>query len=177
MRCVKVALRLLVFAACLHGVCSTAYAYEDEVGLSVTAGYSFARGQSRSLQGVAVGSTLDIGLADYWSLRTRLDYAFHPGPGLDPNIHTGALATEAIYLIDVVTWVPFFGAGLDVRAWHERGDTDLLPAAHAVLGVDYLWSREFTFGLDARALVTPDPSQGRPVQVLVVAVARYLLDY
>jgi len=172
-----VAARLLLFLLGLLSATNTARAYEDEFGIAAAAGYSLARGHGRNLQGVSVGTILDYGLAEYWSIRARLDYAFFPGTGLDPNIHNATLGTEFIYSVDVVTLVPFAGAGLDVRGWHERSETDLLPAAHAVLGVDYLASRDWIFGVDVRGFVTPDPSQGRPFQLLAVAVIRYLLDY
>lgn len=68
-----VAARLLLFLLGLLSATNTARAYEDEFGIAAAAGYSLARGHGRNLQGVSVGTILDYGLAEYWSIRARLE--------------------------------------------------------------------------------------------------------
>jgi hypothetical protein len=139
---------LVVF---LLAVPRTAAAYEDQLTLGVDTGYALAAMNGPS-HGVAVGLNSSVGLGDMFSLRGRLGYAHHPhGEGM----HVAAAGAEVIYLIDVLEWVPYFGLGVDGFAFIQGGDHRFDLGFHAVVGIEWLASRDWLIGLDLRPFVLP----------------------
>jgi len=143
---------LLLFAP------TTARAYEDQVALSVDANYAYAQ-HGIPMHGAGVGVSAGIGLGDTFTLVFRGGYAAHPGR--ETTAHLLSATAEALYIVDILTWVPFFGAGVDgylqVRDGTPRGNFEV----HGIVGLDYLHSRELAFGLDVRVGYLPfEPATG-----------------
>ena len=129
------------------------HAYEEQWSLELDAGYARALpGDEAPADGVQLGLTAGYGPNDVMTLRLRGSYAVHPAA--DP-LHVAQLAVEAVYLLDVLTWVPYFGGGVgaavSARDGRERVDLTLL----AVVGLDYLVRRDLLVGVEARGALLP----------------------
>lgn len=128
-----------------------ARAYEDQATLSLDAGMGFALSNDAPTIGITGGIGGTLGIGDAWMLGARLGYSGHPG---SPALHVGTAGVEAIYLVDILEWVPFFGLGTDVVfAHHGQGSANW--ALHAIAGLDWSFSREWLVGVDARIYVLP----------------------
>lgn len=136
-----------------------ARAYEDQASLDLAVGGTLTAGAETLAQGgpeVSVGAT--FGLSDLFLLRGQLGYAplFESGTVQQ----TGRARVEAAYLLDVLKVVPFFGLGANL--WLYRGIQDdafqVRPGGHLLVGLDYLWSRTWTLGLDVRVGLVLEPS-------------------
>ncbi|MCA9577076.1 MAG: hypothetical protein R3B40_14520 [Polyangiales bacterium] len=134
-----------------------ARAYEEQIALNIDAGYVYAQ-HGLPTHGVGVGVGAGIGLGDTFTLVLRGGYAAHPGstPG-----HVLSATAEVLYIVDILTWVPFFGIGTDghliLRDGQVRGNFEV----HGVLGLDYLHSRTLAIGLDVRVGYLPfEPTAG-----------------
>lgn len=145
--------------AALLGTLATpgvARAYEDQWSLFAGAGYSFTSGAELPQHGVALGIGAGLGLGDTWELRVEASYAIHPG---DTPLHRIGGAAEIVYVVDILTVVPFFGVGLGgavtildaatADGGGVRGDF----VAQGVVGLDWLVSREFVLGVEVRPRV------------------------
>jgi hypothetical protein len=133
------------------GAPSSARAYEDQTALNLDLGYAYAQ-RGLPTHGVGVGVGAGIGLGDTFTLVLRGGYAAHPGdlPG-----HVLSATAEALYIVDILTWVPFFGAGVDGHLILQDGRARGNFEVHGVLGLDYLHSRTLAFGLDVRVGYLP----------------------
>jgi hypothetical protein len=130
-----------------------AYAYEDQRTIGAGAGYAYSISDAAPASGARLELSASTGLGLAWTARARLSYALHPDA--DP-LHVGMAAVELLYIVDVLEFVPYFGAGTSVLASAREDSFHVYPALQAVLGVDYLMSRELTLELDlsAHALLT-----------------------
>jgi hypothetical protein len=146
---VRVVARALVATAlaALASAPSAAFAYEDQVGFSIEAGYAVAP-SGLPPHGVYGEVGVSVGLGDVWEIRGRIGYAYHPEP-----MHRWVGALEVVYLIDVFEVVPFLGLGVDGFVTLNAGSTFGDFAAHAVVGLDVLLSRDLTLGLAVRPAV------------------------
>ncbi len=135
-------------------VAPAARAYEDQATAALSVGYGLVAIPESDLpqHGLAFGLLGSIGLDDAWELRARFDYVYHFG---DLPLHVGALGVEAIYQLDIIEVVPFFGAGIDGLATVYDGAFGGELGVHVVLGVDYLLSRDMLIGLDVRPHFLP----------------------
>ncbi|MEO0323618.1 MAG: hypothetical protein AAF447_11725 [Myxococcota bacterium] len=132
---------------------SRGHAYEEQWSLELDAGYAQALpAEDAPGSGLQLGLTAGYGPNDVFTLRLRGSYALHPAG--DP-FHVAMVGVEAVYLLDVLTWVPYFGGGvagvLSARDGRRRGDLALT----AVVGVDYLVRRDLLVGVEARGAVLP----------------------
>lgn len=135
-----------------------ARAYEDQVALSVDANYAYAQ-HGIPTHGAGVGISAGIGLGDTFTLVFRGGYAAHPGR--ETTAHVLSLTAEALYIVDILTWVPFFGAGVDGHLQLRDGTTRGNFEVHGIVGLDYLHSRSLAFGLDVRVGYLPfEPANG-----------------
>jgi hypothetical protein len=154
-----------------------AHAYEDKLTLGVEAGYGLVAIPSALPEhGVLGGISASIGLDDIWSLRGHVDYAYHPA---GEPLHVLVLGAELLYLVDVVQVVPYFGFGIDGLGTHYEGRAGLELGAHAVLGIDYLLSRETLVGFDLRPHVLPlgvNTDILQPVYITATMRFSYVLD-
>jgi hypothetical protein len=122
-----------------------ASAYEDQQTIGVGAGYAHSISDTEPAPGARLEISGSTGVSLAWTARARLSYGMHPDA--DP-LHVGMAAVEILYIIDVLEFVPYFGAGTSVLASARSDVLRAYPAVHAVLGVDYLMSRELAFELD-----------------------------
>lgn len=130
-----------------------ARAYEDKLTFGVEAGYGLVAVPSALPEhGVLVGISSSIGLNDIWSLRGHIDYGYHPA---GEPLHVLVLGAEILYLLDVVQFVPYFGLGIDGLGTYYEDQAGLELGAHAVLGIEYLLSRDQLIGFDLRPHVLP----------------------
>ena len=130
-----------------------ARAYEDQVVLTLDAGYGSALADDAPTHGLVVGLGVDVGLNDAWAVRARVSYALHPSGG--GALHALMAGAEVVYLLDILEIVPFFGLGLDGVATFTQGEGGADLAAHAVVGVDWLPRRRWLVGLEVRPYVLP----------------------
>lgn len=135
--------------ALLVAVTGHARAYEEQASLDLALG---CVGIAATETLPAAGPTLDIGgalgISDFLVLRSAVGYA----PLLDgrDTVHTGRARVEAAYLIDVLQWVPFFGLGAGLWGYGRASGFGVRPQGHVLFGIDYLWNRSWTVGVDVR---------------------------
>jgi len=132
---------------------SLARAYEGQFGVGVDVGYgALLGGTGVPAHSVPIGLSFWWGLGDTFQLQTRLTYAPHPAA---PPLHLGTASIELVYLLDVLRVVPFLGIGVDLL-YLRWGPADAFePAAHLLLGLDYLIDRRWIVGLDFRPFILP----------------------
>lgn len=144
------AIGLLVSSSAVW-VPSTACAYEDQLGLALATGYAHDRSVLHSPDGPSLGALLDYGLDDIWTLRARLDYSLHPETFRARRTHVYRAQAEAVYAIDILAIVPYFGAGLGAQWRQAETKPRVLLGAHLVLGLDFLLTRRVNLALDLRS--------------------------
>jgi hypothetical protein len=155
--------RLLVaaLALLLSGLfgSSRAAAYEEQVSVDAALGYALLTGpDSSSRQGLGAELGAGIGLSDVVVLRGTVGYAALLRK--DDVEQVGRLRLEAIYLLDVLQVVPFFGLGLTLTTAQETSArVPLRPGGQLVVGLDYLLTRSWICGLDVRAALLVDGSE------------------
>jgi hypothetical protein len=128
---------------------NSALAYADQAELSLSAGYLGAIEASPfSTAGAALDLGFGLGLNDMFMARAALGYGVSIADG--NVLSLGRTSAEVLYMVDVLQVVPFFGLG--IGAWLFDDDTGLAIAPHGfgTLGIDYLASRTWLFGLDVR---------------------------
>ena len=166
----------IVLAA--SSIAAPALAYEDQVGLTATLGYSGIIGDTTlPPHAIAAGVGVSFGLGDTWELRARGDYSFHVA-----SAHRGALTADLVYLIDVLSVVPYLGlsiggaiTGIDATAIAPselRGDLLL----GAVVGVDVLLGREWTIGVEIRPHVMVLHMNSEPFDLAALVRVQRLIE-
>jgi hypothetical protein len=163
---------LLGALACLLPA-TVARAYEDQLALGLGAGYAHALSSAPASHGVLFDLTGGAGLSPAWTVRGRFSYAFHPA---EQPLHVALAGAELLYLFDVVELVPYFGAGLDGVSRARAGHFEVDAAAHLVVGLDYLLSRDFILGLDLRSHVLVTALDRDPIYVALTASAVWLFE-
>ena len=132
---------------------TSAYAYEEQLTLGVDLGYGgVLANDALPAHGLSFGFGGSWGLNDAWTVRGHLGWSYHPG---DPVLHVGILGAEVLYVVDILTWVPFVGLGLDGIGTVVDGSFGMDLGAHAVVGLDYVINRDWIVGTDIRAYVLP----------------------
>jgi hypothetical protein len=150
-----------------------AHAYEDQQTLGVGIGYANALSITLPAHGVCVDLSASSGLSATWTARARLTYAWHPDPA---PLHVGMAVAELLYVIDVLEWVPYFGAGAGVVGQVRENALTAYPSAHAVAGVDYLLSRGLALELDVRSQVLLSALRTHPLYLAATLAVVWLLD-
>lgn len=126
-----------------------ARAYEEQASLDLAVGYGgvlHSDAVGPHLAALDVGASL--GIRDFLVLRGALGYGLAAGDHPPKSMARGRV--ELAYLIDVLQWVPFFGLGAGF--WLGDGAQGFFArgAGHAVVGLDYLATRQWTVGVDVR---------------------------
>ena len=128
---------------------SSASAYEDQVTVALELGWSgIPNASALPRNGIDLGVTAGYGINDAWGVRGLANFNLLFSE--DRRLRTGIVGAEAIYLLDIVRWVPVFGFGVDAMisgfAEESRGDF----ALHALLGFDYVIGPRWLIGADGR---------------------------
>lgn len=166
-RVVAPALLVTVFAALVTAPC-VAHAYEDQLGLSIEAGYAVSP-TGLPPHGVYGEVGLSVGLGDVWEIRGRVGYAYQPEP-----MHRWVGAVEVVYLVDIFEVVPFVGLGVDGLVTLNEGAVFGDFAAHLVVGLDVLLARDLTLGIAVRPAVVLTALDTAPVWVEAGARIQWL---
>jgi len=149
-RAVRPSLVALFLVAALP---SAAFAYEDEVTFSIGTGYAAVLANpDLPTHGARLAVDVGIGLNDAWTLTPRAEWVFHPSSSL---LHVGIVGLELSYAFDILEIVPWFGLGVDGIGTLRDGAFGVDLAIHAVIGLDWLVTRDWLIGLDVRPYVLP----------------------
>lgn len=162
----------------------TARAYEDQVGVALGAGYAaVASDNALPHHGLALQLEAGVGLGDTWEVRALVAYGAHFDDG---TLHRVSGGVELVYLLDILEFVPFFGLGVDapVSIWDRDAGTETWVdfAGHAVVGLDWLVSRQWALGLEVRpyllftSMSDQPPRPADPVWVTAVLRAQMLFE-
>lgn len=165
---------------------SEAAAYDDQITLGVTAGWALApalapRPPSTHApdHGPTAGISATIGFEDTWGIGAYAAWAVHPPFNGGEPYHFGLAGVEALYYVDILQVVPFFGLGVDVLPSVDE-NTDAVSAdfaAHARVSIDYLLSREVLIGADVRVYILPTALDLTPVYMTFQVRLSYAIDY
>lgn len=133
----------------LAAVAGAARAEEGDRALSVYAGYgTFTATEDLRPEGLVLGTDYERGLSS--SLAWRLS----AGGGVYYDVgaaYTGQATIGITYLFDVLKYVPYANLGVGVMlAAGSEIDTELVPLVELGLGLDFLRSREFSWGIQLR---------------------------
>ena len=150
-------------------------AYEDQLGLGVQLAYAHATDSSLPHSGALLGLEASLGLDDIWSVRGFASYSVHPGT---PTLSVAVLGAELLYLVDILEIVPYFGAGLDALGrWTSGGGGFSAEfGVHPVVGLDWLPSRVWTLGIEARPVFVVTSWSREPIYVTAGVNAALLFD-
>lgn len=165
-------LRAVSVILTLTSASTTAYAYEDQLSLGVQAGYAAVVADTDlAVHGMALGLSASYGMNDIWLLRANSLYAYHPG---SDAWHSALFGLELIYALDVLEWVPFFGAGANGMLSIVGSDVSGDGAANLVVGLDYLVSRSMIIGVDIRPYVVLTALDEQPGYLTVTLRLEFL---
>lgn len=131
-----------------------ARAYEEQASVEVAAGAGILPAATLPpwLASLDVGAAM--GLSDMFVLRGAVGYAGLFESGV--QVQGGRARAELAYLIDVLRWVPYFGVGFSL--WlHDHDGVQVRPAGHALFGLDFLYDRSWTVGIDLRTGLMWEP--------------------
>ena len=163
---------LLFGAAWLLWGHAAARAYDEQASLDMGLGYAALGGAGyRWRQGPAAEFGAAIGLSEHTVLRGNLGYVtllrqHHVEP-------TGRLRIEGLYQLDVLRVVPFFGIGATATTAQESAArVPLRAGGHLVLGIDYLLTRSWVFGIDLRSALLFEGAQRLSASDLTLRLSR-----
>jgi hypothetical protein len=149
----------LVLSALLWSFPAEAIERQHHIGLAPMLG--ILKVDSKSTASVGGGGALHYayGLTDQWNLTAEASHAVvasdqdQDGDApRDRPARVSQVSAGASYVIDILQWVPYFGA--QAGAYYVAGGTLpdglVLPGAAVALGLDYQLSRSFAVGIGAR---------------------------
>lgn len=171
--------RALAFAAFVAACPAAAHAYDHQITVEAAVGWGLAPALAAPDNGPAglIGAT--IGFDDTWGMGISAGWAVHPPFNGGSALHTGFAGVEALYFIDILQVVPFFGLGVDVLTTYDSA-TDAWGAdfaLHVRASLDYLVSRQVIIGLDVRPYVLFTALSTEPVYLTFLARFSYVIDY
>jgi len=141
---------LLFFFVALVGLGapSVAAAYEDQISVGLELGWAGVPSSGTLPQnGIDLGITAGYGITDAWGVRGLASFDLLFG---DRRLRIGMMGAEAIYLLDIVRFVPVFGFGVDGVISGFNGENRGDFALHALLGFDYLLNERWSIGASGR---------------------------
>lgn len=150
-----------------------AYAYDGQVTVGLGAGPAFRFADSEPKYGANLELNASLGLSDIWTIRGFLSYSIHPD---NKPLHGFFTGLEILYLLDVLEFVPYFGVGIDGVGSLRSNRLTIDAAAHAVLGIDYLFSREFFLGLAIRPFVFVSALDTQPGYLTAILTLNMIFD-
>jgi hypothetical protein len=166
----------LLLACSVWAAGSSAKAYEDQASVDTELAYVHAFApDSKALDGVAIGAGASLGLSNVLTLRGQFMWAFHPSD--EPLVSVAWLSADLVYVLDVLEWVPYFGAGVDGAAFIQSGrDTVTEFGVHPVIGFDYLISREIALGMQVKPVFLLSALDELPVYLQAGVTLSFLFD-
>jgi hypothetical protein len=131
-------------------------AFEDQLSVDVAAGYALITSAPALTHGG--GGELGVGYGITHVLSARGSLGAQVLGGEHGVRAAGRLLGELTYGIDVLSVVPSFGLGGSLLLVARPDDlpgqhAGVAGGPHAVLSLDYLWSRRLNVGVDLRELV------------------------
>lgn len=176
-RTVARALPLAVALACAFP--SVGHAYDRQVTLDAAFGWGLAPALDAPNHGPGGGIGASIGFDDLWGLGVYAHWFGHPPFNGGAAIHIGAVGIEALYFLDILQLVPFFGAGIDVLPTYDEAAPGLAAdfAVHLRASLDYLVSRELIVGIDIRPYILLTALSVDPVYISFLARVSWAIDY
>jgi hypothetical protein len=161
-RPVALLLGVLLVAATSLGP-RTAAADKGQKRFGVQAGFAGLSSEG-SFAGYGGGLTFGYGVTDAWTL--RLDGTASSNQATDKGGRSLVLGQSIgfQYALDVIELVPFFGVYASLYELRGGGlaGTQLKPAISLGVGLDWLASRSFSFGIDVRVHALPADFVGSP---------------
>lgn len=149
-------LAICAFSLLMTSTPQRAYAYEDAISLELDVGYAGIIDPEMGVppHAISFGVGGSIGLNDAWNLRLRLSHQLFPN-GEQPTLHAFFASTEVYYMLDITTYVPFLGAGVDFVLMSFDGEHTPNFGLHVLAGMDFVTSRRVVFGFDFRFYFLP----------------------
>ena len=132
----------------LSALPQTVRALEDQVTVGVELGWAgVPNSAALPKNGITAGLTAAYGITDAWGVRGLGNVNLLFG---DRRLRMGIVGVEAIYLLDIVRFVPVFGFGIDGMVSGFSGRARGEFAMHALLGIDCLINPRWLIGVDGR---------------------------
>ncbi|QQR88910.1 MAG: hypothetical protein IPJ88_11850 [Myxococcales bacterium] len=167
-----VALAAMLFV--LVALPRSVWAYDGSLGLGVHLGYGASfDSELESAHGLGLGIDANLGLNDTWSLLGHASFMLHPANQQVGRMLGGA---ELVYMLDVLSWVPFFGAGAFAQLDMASGQSDSNVGVNGIVGLDYFVSRELLMGLDIRPFLNLSNFNTDPAYLTVNLRLTWLLE-
>ncbi len=176
-RTVQTLVTALALSAALPSVAS---AYEEQVSLDLGVGWGFAPALDMfPNHGPLAGLGATIGFDDTWGLAFNAAWAVHPPfvDATDAPFHVGQFGVEALYYVDILQIVPFFGVGVDLLPISDGTSWTVDFAAHLRISIDYLLSRDLTIGVDVRPYILLTALNVDPIYISTQLRMSFLFDY
>jgi hypothetical protein len=132
-----------------------ALAYEEQASLDVAAGAGLLPASTLPPWTASLDVGAALGLSDMFVLRGAVGYAnlFEA----ERRTHAGRARAELAYLIDVLRYVPYFGVGGSAWLLDDSG-LALRASGHVLFGLDFLYDRNWTIGVDLRTGIFWEPA-------------------
>ena len=174
----RLASRTATVVLIVGSITTTALAYEDQLGLTATLGYSGIIGDTTlPPHAISAGLGVSLGLGDTWELRARGDYSL-----LVSSAHRGVLTADLVYLVDVLSVVPYLGLSVGGAITSVDANTiapqefrgDLLLGG--VVGVDVLLGRAWTIGVEVRPHVMVLHLNTEPFGLAALVRVQHLIE-
>lgn len=170
-------MRRLAWLALWLALPASASAYEGKWSLDLGLGWGVAPTLQAPNHGPFATASATFGVGDTWGVRPYFGYGIHPPFNGGPPAQVGFLGVEGIYLIDVFTFVPSFGLGVDALAITNGVSWEADFAVHAVVSLDYLATREIVLGLDVRPYFLLTALTSDPFYLAITLRGSVLFDY
>lgn len=106
---------------------------------------------TRLMWGPALGVQLGYGVSESLDVQLAALGSWHPARANRDSTGLVRVFPEVVYRFDVLRWVPWVGAGGGYFAAFGAGDDEHGITAGGSAGLDYLWSRQWAFGVMYRA--------------------------
>ncbi|GAC1352936.1 MAG: hypothetical protein NVS3B20_03900 [Polyangiales bacterium] len=146
----------------------------------VQGGFAGVAGNEGTFSGFGGAASFEYGLSDALTLAANATATSNQvtAKGGRSLVLSQALGVE--YALDIIQYVPYFG--IYAAAYELRGggltQTLVKPGAQIALGLDYVYSRDWTFGIETRAHVLPadllsSPTNPTPFYTTLFLKAEY----
>jgi hypothetical protein len=143
--------------AAILGGSNDAFAAEGVKRIGVEGGFAGVAGSEGDFSGYGGGLVGEWAVTDAWSVEANVfatSNRVEPSPAGRSRVVSESIG--AVYALDVIQVVPWFGAFAavyEVNGGGISGRTKL--GAQLAFGLDYIWSRDIVIGIDLRAHAMP----------------------